>query len=837
MATLFSKATGNFTAAATWGVVNATMFNASETTTTALTTSFVGATTYTPGAITITHIGVKLSVRTGTTGTMSVRLAQGGVAVAGTTVTINVADLPVAATADLNGGWIFFKLAAPVTLLAATTYSVQAKTSSASQVSLRSTATSNWAVALVTTTTAAPAASDNLIIGGEYISAGSSNSFTVTMDNTATTDFGSAPTAANSLLTPGLAIGSKGTLEWGTSAATAYYMRMSNSIIVYTGGTLNMGTSGTPCPRDSTMTLFLDMDSSGDYGIVVRNLGTMNTYGQSRTSGKDVYHCKLNANQQPSASVLNVDTDTGWLNTDYIGVANTTINETAVNAILSGSATSSTLIVTGSSAYSGSIEKPRMGTPPMEADVILLTRNVSITAQSGGGQMYIKVDATSTVTFQWTSFQYFNSGANKEGIRIETTTGTFTCNYCSFYNTVTVCWYVASTTATLITITNNVAMAVNVYILYVASGTSNVMFSNNIYMGTNSQSAGTININSPNVTMTNNILVGGTSNTGILVFNSKMNWSGGKIYCGGGPALNLPSTLLTGSFVSCSMWRNLAGGPAIAGGIVIASSTIPVQRNIYIGACTLFGNGTANIATTTNYYGVTFDGIVSNNDATASTPTGIVIPTSLQPVNILNSTFSSASGHRTVHTNDLSINASCIPQIICQNTSFNSTNGIPSMSLFHPLSYIASQRNGGVVNSHVLYKKYGKIRISSGTVHSGSTSLQLQPDSASNKLESSGLYGGFKVPISSGQYCSPTAYVYEDSAYNGSRARLIVKRNGALGIEESVLMTATAGSDLAWQGLSGSTAVVSDSGVLEFVIDCDGTAGNLYVDTFSATLT
>lgn len=836
MATLFSIGTGNFTTAGTWGVVDATMFNASETTTTALTTSFVGATTYTPGAITITHIGVKLSVRTGTTGTMSVRLAQGGVAVAGTTVTINVADLPVAATADLNGGWIFFKLSASKLLTAATAYSVQATTSNASQVSLRSTATSNWAVALVTTTTAAPAAADNLIIGGEYISAGSSNSFTVTMDNTATTDFGSAPTAANSLLTPGIAIGSKGTLTWGTAAATAYYMRMSNSIIVYTGGTLNMGTSGTPCPRDSTMTLFFDVSITGDYRLLIRNLGTFNAYGQSRTSGKDIFYCKLTADQSANSFTLTVDTDTGWLDNDLIGVGGTRFNSTGdtVNVSLNGNATATTLTVDGGTGTGGSIAAARSGTSPTQAEVVLLTRNVKIIGQTGGANAVLQFQATSIVTLRWVEFQYLgaNSGG-AEGIIVNTTTGTFDCQYCSAHTTVGTFFYVGSTNATSITISNNVCRSASVYVLYVISGTSTVTYNTNVSLLNNT---GKIEINSPNVTMTNNILTTGTSTAGAIVFNSTPIFSGGVIHGNGGCGIEIGSTCVTGSIVSASVWRNIAGN-TFSGGIFVTYPTV-LNRKVYVGKCDFFGNGTANIGTNTSYYGMLFDNITSNGDTSSATTNGCYLPSGVQRFTIINSNFSSASGIKTAHTSDFSyVSTAAIPQIICQNTQFNGTTTIPSIKNFHPISYISSQKHGQIANSHVLYKPYGTIRIASGTVHSGSTSLQLQPTSASNKLESSGIYGGFKVPISSGQYCSPTVYVYEDGSYNGNRARLIVKRNGALGIDETILMTATAGSDLAWQGLSGSTPVVNDTGVLEFIVDCDGTAGNLYVDTFSATLT
>jgi len=80
-------------------------------------------------------------------------------------------------------------------------------------------------------------------------------------------------------------------------------------------------------------------------------------------------------------------------------------------------------------------------------------------------------------------------------------------------------------------------------------------------------------------------------------------------------------------------------------------------------------------------------------------------------------------------------------------------------------------------------------------------------------------------------------YVYEDGTYNGNRARLIVKRNTALGITaDTVLDTATVASDLAWEGLTGTTVAVTDNGTLEFTVYLDGTAGNLYVGSFSATV-
>ena len=116
MAIKLSRATGNWLTASTWGVVDSTSYNNSETTSTNLTTSYQASSGSTTGAITVDGVALKLATRTGTTGTMSVHLAVAGVEVSGTLVTINTADLPSALAADLNGGWIFFKFSSPVTL-------------------------------------------------------------------------------------------------------------------------------------------------------------------------------------------------------------------------------------------------------------------------------------------------------------------------------------------------------------------------------------------------------------------------------------------------------------------------------------------------------------------------------------------------------------------------------------------------------------------------------------------------------------------------------------------------------------------------------------------------
>ena len=78
--------------------------------------------------------------------------------------------------------------------------------------------------------------------------------------------------------------------------------------------------------------------------------------------------------------------------------------------------------------------------------------------------------------------------------------------------------------------------------------------------------------------------------------------------------------------------------------------------------------------------------------------------------------------------------------------------------------------------------------------------------------------------------------LYVGAAYNGSRVDLYAKANYNLGItSDTLLATATAASDGAWEGLTGTTATVADAGVLEFYFVCNGTTGWINIDDFTAT--
>ncbi len=205
---------------------------------------------------------------------------------------------------------------------------------------------------------------------------------------------------------------------------------------------------------------------------------------------------------------------------------------------------------------------------------------------------------------------------------------------------------------------------------------------------------------------------------------------------------------------------------------------------------------------------------------------------------IINGDFGTVSGIKTAHTaGDISCGSSHT-RILCHNTKFSSSTEVSSQSNMTTSSIVTSQKHDQTSGNHKTWKKGGTIDRETTITHTGGQSLRMLPISASVKLESSGVEGGFKVAVSSGETLTPSVYVYESAAYNGARCRLIVKQNDSIGITaDTVLDTRTGASDALWEELTGTTVAATDDGVMEFVVDCSGTAatGYVYVDSFTVT--
>lgn len=827
MADRIAVADGNLTTAATWALVDATSKLDSETGNTALTTAYVASQTSTPGAITIDGIAVKVASRAATpSGTMSVRLATGGALVAGTEVTINVSDLQAR-----DNGWVFFKFAAPVTLLAATLYTVDAKTSVVSMVNLYRNATAgNWARLLRTTTTGAPAATDDLYILGEWTSAGVKDDRAVTMDSTAATDYGSGSTSL-----PGFCISNGGTLTWGTTAATNYVLRLSTILAIYLGGVMNMGTTGTPCPRDSSMQLEFDCAADGDFGLKV--FGTFNAQGLSRTSGKNVVQCLLNTDEAAAQTVLGVDTDTGWLNGDDIAIAATTRTASeAETRTLSVDAGASSVTV------SAGLTNAHSGTSPTQAEVILLTRNVRIQSVSTTAMAYVYFGVAAVVDIDWLAFRYLGtSTTGKRGVEIDTASGSVALNYVALRDFERHGIYAAAADWNNLTIADLTAYKVGHQstgdaAIYLVTTTGTNWSLTNVTIISNNSSAGyglRVENGKGDITNLRCSCGGGDGMLISLGLTGAIDgtWSGFNLHSHGDVGVDIG--LASGVMQSVTAWRNTSAGVSLNG----------TYGRMVVQTGTIFGNGTQNILMD-NFSGAgawkRFLGrsLTLAGDSTFATTYGVRFSGNQNPhfVTLENCSLGSASGILVAHaTADIDCQAQDrYAEIVLIDTLLASATEIQNSTRLRGRSFIAYQRADQSTGANRKeYPALGTVSYDAVLFRTAAPSEKIEPSAstAGQRIET----GPKRVPVLSGNTVNIAAYVQVDASYDGSAPRLMLRANPALGIDTDTVIATFSAAAGVWQQLSGTTAAAAEDGVFEFYVDATGTAGQANVDDWSAS--
>lgn len=201
--------------------------------------------------------------------------------------------------------------------------------------------------------------------------------------------------------------------------------------------------------------------------------------------------------------------------------------------------------------------------------------------------------------------------------------------------------------------------------------------------------------------------------------------------------------------------------------------------------------------------------------------------------------FGSTTAHTTADVSFASVQSGKFIFNKCtfaSSTEFNSS----IYTFLDEYGYIGVQRLDGTAGSHKTFIRQGIVTRDTVIFSTASPSLRLEPKSAT--IEAVTKLFPFRVPVNSGQTCTPTVQVRESesgdgAAYNGARVKLYVAANFNLGITADTLLdTATAASDGAWEGLTGTTAAATDDGVLEFYLTCNGTAGWINADDFTATV-
>jgi hypothetical protein len=858
MADLVSVADGNLTAAATWGTIEATSRLISTSTgATALTTGNLDSAAFVPAATALQGVCVRVANRASgsPTNTLTVHLRNSTTATNVKSVTVNVSDLPVSSTGtDSEGGWLYLKFASTQTPNGTDSYVIRATLSATTTaVSLATNGTANnWQRMLVTTTTAAPAAGDDLHIVGVFDGASSpatTATRTVTMDSTSATDYGSAST---NQYTAALDISTRGTLTYGTTASTNYVLRLSGHLSVYRNGTLAIGTAATPIPRSATAVLEFDCAADNDFGLLVKSGGIVTAEGQSRTSGKNVVWTLLTADQSAGATSATVQDDTGWLSGDEIGIASTTRTPGQREKVtLTGDAGASSLAHGATThAHGGSASSL------VQAEVVLLTRNVQIRSVTSTTQAWIELHGAASVDCAWTWFKALGGATPGSALQVELTTGALALESCSGSDSDVRC-----VRATNVLTSGTIALTSCVFYNHAAGGGTGLPA---VEFAAAPSTSGTIAVSDL-------VILGGSTGSS----NNGLDVVGGSAVAIG--AVRVSScyygVILNGATVV--NYNLQTYGPFVihasqATGLYLADGT--ATRNLRIAGVTSWRNNTNGVLFGNSMQGLVFTGDVQcfgnvtgginwingaasgdpivilgtlrcAGDSTFGQPYGIVL--SIQSLLRASVTeLGVATGIYVAHsTADIDFTQGYLYALdlgaatLASGTEIDAT--VPGMGTTTSAwsSYLAMMRKDGSAGVHHYLTPLGALARETSTVDV-SPALKLTPAVATTypmRLESGAFRPGrgYLVGVASGATASVSVKVQTDGSYAGDAPRLVLKANHAAGITADVVLDTHASSSGVWETLAGVTPAVTDDCVLEVVVDCNGVAGNVFVDTWT----
>ena len=816
MAVLLLESNNNFTSS-TWKTVDATSYQGSEAQRTLLTTSYTSSQTFTPGAITVEGILIKIaSISVSPTGTIDVLLFNSTDSLQAAIATVNVTDLKAPTVASLGGGWHYFKLGSPVTLTAGKAYRIDLRTSGPNQVSVyRDAVTNNWSRGLVTSTTAAPGAGDTLIIAGPITGAGSSTVITCTHNNTASTAFGQ------------LEVGAYGKWILQNSASTAYRFDTANNLpVLITGNAVaEFGTSSARIPATSSMTFNLASNAAQGNYIELRHAASFTFYGQDK-----VRVARAAADFANGATSITTDVSTGWKNGDLIAIgasarATTPAIETkALTADAVGTALTISAVGTGKS-----------GTAPVQVPLINLTSNAKVTGTSTTKTCAIRLSGLS-VTFDIDNVQFDNFGGpatigTLRGISLGTNAASaalIKVNKCAFASShasaILIDTSQSGVYAGSMDITGNVAYgALALVNLIGTSGTfTSANVSNNIGIG---QTSFTFFFGDEVFNIQNNVANGcvGTSNFQFSITNNTGTIDGNRAEVCANQGL-----LLTLSGVTMSNFTAYR-----CSGYNMQISTC---KDSIIDTATLFGAASANMLITagvmvenTDFRNFTIDAGVTN-----TSPAGII---GLAAAGGRRCYFSNCllGTNQTHSTGDFACNT-IIGEFIFRNSTLASSTQVATPNNMGAMTSVRIQRSGGTAGLHRSYWRSGRADSDSVIVNDGTVrSLRMTPNSATLKF----THPLTMVNVRSGESVTITvrvrkSVVGDGAAYNGNEARLLVRSNPAAGSSfnsEIVAVSTTSASNGAWETLTYTTPTVTDDTALEFNVDCDGTTGWVNVQT------
>jgi hypothetical protein len=834
MAVVSNVASGNWSSSATWALVeNSTWANTlalQEAGVTPLTTAFQSGVSFTvPTAQTLQGMLLKLGSRVATAGnTVTARIfnATGSVAVANTTVTIDVLDMP-------NGiAWVYFKFPASASLATATNYQIQILSNVAGSASFqRKTVTAaNWTFGLVTTTAATPTATDQILVQGEHTGFNVFQTFTVTMDNTAATIFGPNVAGASAI-----EISGKGILSYTTAVSTNSLLTLDGNVTVNQDGILRMGQSSAPIPSTSTATMIFDVVSNVQYGLVHRAGGIVQTYGATKTT-----KTTLASNVGPGGTSLTTNTATSWASGDTIAIAATVRSQIgqAETVTLSGAASGTTVPISAVT----NLHDGNASADFARADIINLTRNVAIRGISISLQTYFATGTTGTIDCAYTEFQFFGSStAGFRGIESNITSGTFSFTGCSFENfeaASSIGINIASATS-IANIQNCVFYRQNTAAINIpVTLTGNTVTINDCVAigGTSMGATALYNLLANSGTYTNLVAANGSvsgmilQSTGTAATLTMSNWT--AYVC---TAANVQFNSISELTQSDALLTGLVSWRSTAEGLAIGSSVTGASINTAVDGGRLYGNATRGI-TMGFVFSCNFRNLHIYNEVGYDQPSGIVMNNHVENTYFDNCQIGVIVPHSTADVRDVCPRNEHIA--FFRNCQFGSTTEFSGLSNYTPQSYVGSAKHDGVAGSHKMFKKYGIITSDTVFYKTASPSQRLTPSDATNKL----LSQEKRIAIPSGSGATVSVWVRKSvvgdgTQYNGNEVQIKLLADPAIGItSDTILATSTAFSNGAFELISGTIPALTDNGAARVVATCDGTAGWVNVDLWSVVL-
>ena len=836
MAKLASIASGNFTSASTWGVINEQSFQTGTVggLSYAVTTTPTSLGTFTPATtVTATHIGFRL-LGTGIVGTLTFDIfnVTAGAQVAGTSVTINKSALNLNSNGSTS--WYLVKIPTPPSLSSGTNYAIRVSNSAGSS------ATNIYAISngvattthrfIVTSTTQAPASADDLWVVSEWTTGSTVNEFTVTMDNTTSaTTFGSATANYG-----GINLNTNAYLNYGTSSSTNYYLRLNGFVWLSAGASLNIGTSATTIPSTSTAVLEFSGASQGFTQNGGANAVSFGTYVSSvsiRGSNPTNPYALLGADAAVAATSITTNISTGWKSGDTIVMAGT-------GAVTTGqdlrTLTADTVGTTAS--FTPGLTNAHGGSGDIIGEVINLTRTVKI-RNSNASQGIITLN---NVLMDIQGCEISNMG-----IMTITGVGQKTFKYSSFYNSS----YIVCSVTGIMNMDYNCFYNCSYFLIGSAGSTTTSSTINFNYFilapGTSTSTTTNLLINPKFTDFIGNRMsglngtIGASIGVGSVIFNTALTTFTDRIMNGVISANTVHSSsagfafsLLTSlSVYDCNAWRITASQPAF---------NVGACDGVKFYNCNLYGNLSASgqLAIGTAY-GIEFNNCNFRGGTTVVASRGVGLVGSCDPI-FRNCTFGTGQTHSVA---DVVITAVRDNRLLFENCVLNSTTKFSSLTNLYGNSFVKLQRYQQTNNNHYIYTAIGNAAQYDGVIYkTGVASTRLIPLTTTFKHKSPVKI----IPISSGSTATVSVWVRKSSVsdasganYNGAQPRLILAYSPSVfnytGDTDQVLATMTAAVGT-WEQLTATIPYTAYStGGFEVYVDCDGTAGWINVDDWSVS--